>query len=226
MGREARQRLRVTFAKGEEIKYISHLDMMRLWERVLRRAQVPMAYSKGYNPRPKLAIAAPLAVGFTSHGEVMDIVLSRRISPYSFAKRVAPQLLPPGLEILSVEEVYPALPSLQSQVRYSEYEAVISTGESLAKMRERLERILKAENLPWRRERKCRTREFDMRPLIDALWLKGRFDGDYVLGMCLQTDSQATGRPDEVLEAMGLAGAVRSIQRTRLIFQFDKLEGS
>jgi len=195
--------------------------MMRLWERVLRRAQIPLAYSKGYNPRPKLTFAAPLAVGFTSRGEVMDIILSRRISPYSFAKRVAPQL-PPGLEILSVEEVYPALPSLQSQVRYSEYEVVVSSGESLPEMQERLERVLGAESLPWRREREGEAKEFDMRPLIDALWLKGRRDGDYVLGMRLQTDSRATGRPDEVLEAMGLAGAVRSIQRTRLIFQFDK----
>jgi len=225
MGLEARQRLRLTFAKGEEIKYISHLDMMRLWERVLRRAQVPLAYSKGYNPRPKLALAAPLPVGFTSRGEVMDIILSHRTSPYSFAKQVAPQL-PPGLEILSVEEVYLALPSLQSQVCYSEYEVIVSSGELLAEMRERLERVLRAESLPWSREREGKAREFDMRPLIDALWLKGRRDGDYVLGMRLQTDSQATGRPDEVLEATGLAGAVKSIQRTRLIFRFDKSEGS
>ncbi len=194
---------------------------MRLWERVLRRAQIPLAYSKGYNPRPKLAFAAPLPVGFTSRGEVMDIILSRRISSYSFAKRVAPQL-PPGLEILSVEEVYPALPSLQSQVRYSEYEVVVSTREPLAEMQRQLERVLGVKSLPWRRERGGKVKEFDMRPLIDALWVKGRRNGDYVLGMRLQTDSQATGRPDEVLEAMGLAGAVRSIQRTRLIFQFDK----
>jgi len=225
MGQKAHQRLRVTFAKGEEIKYISHLDMMRLWERVLRRAQVPLAYSMGYNPRPKLALAAPLPVGFASRGEVMDITLSHRISPYSFAKQVALQL-PPGLEILSVEEVYPASPSLQSQVCHAEYEVVVSSRESLAEMRGRLERVLGAESLPWRREREGEAREFDLRPLIDALWLKGRRDRDYVLGMRLQTDSQATGRPDEVLEAMGLAGVLKSIQRTRLIFRFDKSGGS
>lgn len=221
MGQQARQRLRITFAKGDEIKYISHLDLMRLWERALSRAKVPLVYSKGYNPRPKLALAAPLAVGFTSQGEVMDIFLRRRISPYNFAKQVAPQL-PPGLEILSVEEVYLALPSLQSEVRYSEYEVVVSSQDSLPKMQERVGRVLSAESLPWKRDRKGEVKEFDLRPLVDALRLEGRQGSDYVLRMRLQTDSQATGRPDEVLEAMGLAGAVKSIQRTRLIFRFDK----
>ncbi|MFQ5886684.1 MAG: TIGR03936 family radical SAM-associated protein, partial [Anaerolineae bacterium] len=58
------QRIRITFSKGEEIQYISHLDMMRLWKRTLRRANLPLAYSKGFNPQPKISIAAPLPVGF------------------------------------------------------------------------------------------------------------------------------------------------------------------
>jgi radical SAM-linked protein len=214
---ETRQRLRITFAKGEPIKYISHLDLMRTWERALRRAQVPLAYSEGFNPRPKISIAAPLPVGFTGRGEVMDVVLSRRTSPYNLAKRLRPQL-PPGLEVLSVEEVYLGLPSLPSQMRCAEYRVVVEWAEALAEMEKRVEQVLSAQSLPRRRERKGKVIEYDLHPLIDDLWIEGCQGTACVLGMRLQSDSQATGRPDEVLEAMGLGDAPRSIERTRCVF--------
>jgi radical SAM-linked protein len=217
MPTKTRQRLRITFAKGEPIKYISHLDLMRAWERALRRARVPLSYSEGFNPRPKISIAAPLPVGFTGRGEVMDIVLSRRTSPYNLIKRIKPHL-PPGLEILSVEEVYLSLPSLQSQMRYAEYRVVVESEETLAEMEKRMEEVLSAQSLPRQRERKGKVTEYDLRPLIDDLWIEDHEGGACVLGMRLQTDSQATGRPDETLEAMGLRDVPRSIERTRCLF--------
>ena len=238
---ERRQRLRITFAKGEPIKYISHLDLMRTWERALRRAQVPLAYSEGFNPRPKISIASALPVGFTGRGEVMDIVLSRHTSPYNFAKRLKPHL-PPGLEVLSVEEVYLRLPSLQSQMRYAEYRVVVESEETPAEIEKRVEQMLSAQSLPRLRERKGRVTEYDLRPLIDDLWIEGlgsvrspdqssvrspdrhREGTACVLGMRLQSDSQATGRPDEVLEAMGLGELPRSIERTRCLFGNWRLE--
>lgn len=213
---ETRQRLRLTFAKGEPIKYISHLDLVRAWERALRRAQVPLAYSEGFNPQPKITIAAPLPVGFTGRGELMDLVLSRRISPYDLARRLKPHL-PPGLEILSIEEVDFDLPSLPSQMRYAEYRVVVESGETPAEMARRVEEVLSAQSLPRQRERKGKTTSYDLRPLIDALGIAGRQGTAWVLGMRLQSDSQATGRPDEVLEAMGLGDMPRSIERTRCI---------
>jgi radical SAM-linked protein len=214
---ETRQRLRITFAKGEPIKYISHLDLMRTWERALRRAQVPLAYSEGFNPRPKISIASALPVGFTGRGEVMDIVLSRHASPYNFAKRLKPYL-PPGLEILSVEEVYLSLPSLQSQMRYAEYRVVVESEETLAEMEKRVEQVLSARSLPHQRERKGKVIEYDLRPLIEDLWIERCEGAACVLGMRLQSDSQATGRPGEVLEAMGLGDMPPSIERTRCLF--------
>ncbi len=212
------QRLRITFAKGEEIKYISHLDLMRLWERTLRRARVPLAYSHGFNPRPKIAIASPLPVGFTSRGEVMDIVLERHVSTLSFAKGLTPHL-PPGLDVLSVEEVYPKLPSLQSQVRAAVYRVVVSWDdgpreEMEAKLlTERVRQLLSAEQLP----RQRRGKDYDLRPLIEELWVEGREAGDWVLGMRLRAGSQGSGRPDEVLDALGLAEKPHAIQRERLL---------
>jgi radical SAM-linked protein len=203
--------LRITFAKGEEIKYISHLDLMRLWERALRRARVPLAYSRGFNPRPKIAFAAPLPVGFTSRGEMMDVVLERHMSPHNFAKSLVPQL-PLGLEVLSVEEVYPKLPSLQSQVRSAEYRVTVAWDGSREEIEGKLRGLLSAEELL----RQRRGKGYDLRPLIEDLWVEGKGADGWFLGMCLQAGDQGTGRPDEVLDALGLAEEPHAVRRERL----------
>ena len=217
------QRLRITFAKGEEIKYISHLDLMRLWERALRRARVPLAYSHGFNPRPQMAVAAPLPVGFTSRGEVMDVVLERRFSPYNavstseFARCLTPHL-PPGLALLSVEEVHSKLPSLQSQVCAAEYRVTVSWVGSEEEMEgkllaEQVRQLLSAGQLP----RQRRDKDYDLRPLIEDLWVEGKEADGWVLGMRLRAGSQGTGRPDEVLDALGLAEKPHVVRRERLL---------
>ncbi len=214
---EKRQRLRVTFRKGEEIKYISHLDLYRLWERVLRRAAVPLAYSQGFNPRPKLNLGAPLPLGFSGRNELMDVWLTRYTPTLYFAKRVK-SWLPPGLDLVAVEEVYLKLPAIQTQVRCAEYRATLLSNESPSEMQARLDRILEAESLPRHRKRGGQGQNYDLRPLIEALWIVEARPPHYTLGMRLQADSQGTGRPDEVLEALGLDDRPRSIERIRLEF--------
>jgi len=211
------QRLRITFAKGEEVKYISHLDVMRLWERALRRASIPLLYSKGYNPRPKISIAAPLAVGFTGKRELMDLLLERTIAPLDFAASVRKQL-PTGMTLAEVEEVYPALPSLQSQVRSAEYRIIVETQETPAEIQGRLGGLLRSEHLP----RQRRGKEYDLRPLIEDLWLAEKTEEGCVLGMRLRAGEQGTGRPDEVLAELRLKDSVRAVQRTQLYFTSPK----
>jgi radical SAM-linked protein len=217
---ERNTRLRIAFTKGEEIKYISHLDLMRLWERTLRRARVPLAYSHGFNPRPKIAFAAPLPVGFTSRGEVMDVVLERRMSPYKFAKSLAPHL-PPGLEVLSVEEVYPKLPSLQSQVRSAEYRVTVSWDGAREEIEGKLQQLLSAEQLL----RQRRGKHYDLRPLIEELWVEGKGGDGWILGMCLRAGDQGTGRPDEVLDTLGLSKEPHTVRRERLLFSTVSSQG-
>jgi radical SAM-linked protein len=207
------QRLRVTFAKGEEVKYISHLDLMRLWERALRRAEVPMLHSQGYNPRPKISFAAPLAVGITGQREMMDVMLERPLAPLDFATAVNRQL-PVGVTLVEVQEVYATLPALQTQVQGAEYLATVAVSEDTRQLEERLTSLLGSDQLP----RQRRGREYDLRPLIEELWLETQEVGQYVLGMRLRAGEQGTGRPDEVLDELGLADQVKSITRTRLYF--------
>jgi len=214
---ERKQRLRVVFAKGWEIRFISHLDLMRAWERVLRRAQVPIAYSQGYNPRPKLALAAPLPVGFTGGSELMDLFLSRYVSPFSFSTKLRSQL-PRSLTVVGVEEIYLGLPSLQSQVRFSEYRVTLSSeAVSPHQLGERFQTLLSAQEIIHERRRQDKVKVFDLRPMVEDIWVQEIRQDEYDVTMQLQTDSQATGRPDDVLQVLGLSDAVLSIHRIRLL---------
>ena len=71
------RRVRIVFRKGEVVKYISNLDLLRAWERILRRARLPLAYTHGFSPHPRITIAMPLAVGCSGENEVLDVLLDR-----------------------------------------------------------------------------------------------------------------------------------------------------
>ena len=210
------QRLRITFSRGEEVKYISHLDVMRLWERALRRAGIPMAYSQGFSPHPKISIAAPLPIGVTSDGELMDILLRKRVSPYYFIK-VASEQLPRGIGIIRVEQVALTLPSLQSQIRQAEYQVEVAADKQVEEVEAVLRSFLAAKQFPWQHRRDTGVRYYDLRPLVDRLWLVGGKDSWWTLGMRLRTDSTATGRAEQVTAALGFPERPRSIHRTKLI---------
>ncbi len=210
---EVIQRLRATYAKGEAVKYISHLDLARTMERAFRRAGLPLVYSQGFNPRPKFAFASALPVGATGRAELVDVWLSPPLAPLEFAKRVAPQL-PAGLELVEVREVDPALPSLQASVSHAEY--IVTLQEPPPDLEERIAKLLASDTLPMERERKGKLRAYDLRPLIVNLWRVGGTEAQ--IGIKLANSSSATGRADQVLEALGLGDAPRAVERTRLYF--------
>jgi radical SAM-linked protein len=218
------QRLRIEFAKGEAIRFISHLDLMRVWHRTLRRAAVPLAYSEGFVPRPRISLAAPLAVGATGEAELMDIYLGRRMSPITFMKMIGPHLSE-GLEARAVEEVPPSLPSLQSIVHSAEYTVsgdVGSAAQTRSAVEESIAAFLAAHEFRWQHRRENETREYDLRKLVIDLSLGTWIDGDptgYSMSMRLQADNEGTGRPDQVLAAIGLPDSWESIHRVALVLQ-------
>lgn len=211
------QRLRIRFSRGEEIKFISHLDIMRLWQRALRRAEIPLAYTEGFNPHPRISLAAPLAVGVTSQAELMDIFCSKWVSPHFFTNAVSQQL-PPGIEILQVYSVAPTMPSLQSQVGYAEYEVKLEMEKDKPEVEVALASLLSVEQLPWHHERDTGIRNYDLRALIDDLWLIDWRRGSCTIGMRLRCDSGGSGRPEQVAAALGFSHPI-SIRRTKLMLK-------
>jgi radical SAM-linked protein len=218
-----RQRLRITFGRGEAVKYITHLDLMRLWERMLRRARFPVSYSTSQPPRPRLALAAPLAVGVLSEGELLDVFLDARLPIVHLTKRLAIEC-PAGISINQVQEVGVGLPSVQSLVRFSEYRVSVAPTVSMGDVQERIGGLLAAKTIPRERLRDKEIRRYDLRPQIDSLWIAEWGKDEGVLGMLLQTDERATGRPDDVLSALSLGESERSVLRTKLILAPPKVE--
>ena len=210
------QRLRIRFSRGEEIKFISHLDLLRLWQRALNRAGVSLAYSEGFNPHPRMSLAAPLALGVTSEAELMDVFTGKWSSPHAFTAAVGRQL-PRGIEITGVYSVPLTLPSLQSQVRYAEYTVRLATAQGEEDVQSAVRSLLTKESLPWEHQRDTGPRRYDLRALIEDLWLIEWQPGLCAIGMRLNCDSNGTGRPEQVAAALGFEKYPESIHRTRLI---------
>jgi radical SAM-linked protein len=210
-------RLRLKFSRGPQLKFLSHLDLMRLWERVFRRADVELAYSEGFSPHPRISLAAPLAVGVTSKSELMDVFLNRRITPGNFVQKVAHQL-PDGISIIDVQPVSLEAPSLQSRLRFAEYVVEVESQQAAEEIERSIKSLLALESLPWHHSRDTGERFYDLRPLLDDLWLEENKDKAYMIGMRLRCDSSGSGRPEQIIKALGLSGFPSSIERTKLVF--------
>ena len=196
------QHLRIRFSRGQEIKFISHLDLIRLWQRALHRAGVALAYSEGFSPHPRISSAAPLALGVTSETELMDIVCTGWLSPHWFTGTVSQQL-PPGIEILQVHPIAPNMPSLQSQVRFAEYRVEMEIENGQKDMESAISNLLAVKQLPWHHQRDTGQRNYDLRALIDDLWLIDWHHPVCNIGMRLRCDSNGSGRPEQVARALG-----------------------
>ena len=215
------QRLRLRFAKGEPLKYISHLDLARTWERVFRRARLPVAHSQGFNPRPRFQIAAALPVGVTGRGELLDIWLLESLAPEELLGRLRPTL-PRGLEVLEASEVDLRAPSLQSQLRTASYRVAVSSPETVEAIAARVQALMALATVPRQRHHKGKWQTYDLRPLIQQVDVHPGEEGEQVLLMRLQASPQGAGRPDEVLAVLGLTLAPHRLERTNLCFEFDK----
>jgi radical SAM-linked protein len=211
----------LTFAKGEALKYISHLDLARTWERVFRRADLPVAYSQGFNPRPRFQIAAALPVGVTGRAELLDVWLTEPVAPKEMLERLR-AISPQGLDVLDATEVDLQEQSLQSQMRAAEYRAVVRSTETISSISTRVQALLELPTVPRQRHHKGKWQTYDLRPLIQSLSVGLGQNEEQILAMRLQASPQGAGRPDEVLDALGLSLVLHSIERTNLRFEFDK----
>jgi radical SAM-linked protein len=218
-------RLRITFSKSGALRYTGHLDLQTTWERTIRRARLPLAYTQGFHPGPRIQIASALPLGFIGRAEIVDIWLEGPASPVGtgfvpvqgdhYAHILQPAA-PPGLTLLSVEQVGEADPALQTQVESAEYEVTLLEPLDEMELAKRLAALLNAQNLP--RER--RGKAYNLRPLIEALSSMPAPLQDRVF-MRLAARPGATARPEEVLDVLGIPFETTRIERTRLILKSE-----
>jgi len=209
---DVRQDIRIRFSKQGDIRFISHHDLMRLFERAVRRADLPVAVSGGHNPRPRISLPMALALGLAGRNEVADIVLARWVRPDEVRSRLQAEL-PSGIDILSAE-VIPSSASRQPQELA--YLVPLLPGSGLTEAR--LAELLARDSVVVERTRKDQTFPVDVRPFVKALRL-----GSGHLQMLLSYTDKGTARPQEVLQALGCREAhdyrASAIERTHVRIQ-------
>lgn len=212
---DAVQRLQITFAAEGPLRYVSHLDLMRVWERVCKRAALPLASSRGFSPRPKIALAAPLAVGVTSECELLDVLLTERVELTETARRIEMQLTA-GLRLLELSESPLKQPSLQSMVTAASYVVETPDNRSSDQWQSAIDDLLLREAIPWSHQRGKDTKSYDLRPLILGIELLNADGASAALRMSLRNDERGAGRPEQVLLALAAREPPVRIHRVAL----------
>ena len=194
-------RAMIRFGKQPRLRFISHLDLQRFFQRALNRTGLPIAWTQGFNPHPILSFGSALALGWTSEYEILDVKLSAPMGRKRTeeAMRAA---LPVDLPVLEVRMVDDRHPAPMAMVRASDYEITLS-GETAAATLDAAEEFLRRESVMAVRKTKSGEREVDIRPM--ALLLER--EGD-VLSARLMLTEKDTLKPDLLVRALAeIAGA-------------------
>ena len=192
-------RIRIKYKKS--LIFIGHLDMVRLWERAIRRADIPVVYSQGFNPRQKLSFGPPLSLGIASDCEFLDIYLDKWLGP-EFVKEDLTKTLPEGIEIIDSTNVFPGMESLSSFIKTAVYE--IRTDGDMSK---RIGEILAStEILVERKEKKL-----NIRPMIKQLSQDGK-----IITIAVQCDNYGSIKAQEI-KALFPQISSMDLRRTHLL---------
>lgn len=195
------ERVRVRFTKQGSLRFVSHIDLMRCWDRLVRRAELPVRYSEGYHPKPRFRWPLALGVGVVGLDEVVEIELREPLAAETVRARLE-AAADPGLGIAEVT-VHPR--SARCAVVAVEYACELATDAALAR---RCAELLAADTWPLVRHTPGKpNRRFDLRPLIADMQT-----GEGIVRFRLPVTAAGVARPDEVLAAIGVdvrqAGAI------------------
>ncbi len=156
--------IRFRFRKGPEVRFLSHLDLLRTMERAIRRAGLPIAYSEGFNPRPKMSFGFALAVGILSEGEYGDYEFVEAMDPVEFQELYNGNL-PQGLEVLAARSLPTGTPTLMRLINAGAYDVVIPN-KSRGEILQRWEWLQSQDTFMVERETKKGTRQLNIRPFL------------------------------------------------------------
>ncbi|HXG24407.1 MAG TPA: TIGR03936 family radical SAM-associated protein [Chthonomonadales bacterium] len=212
----------ITFEKNEAARWLGHLDVLRTFERAIRRAALPVAYSTGFNPREKIAFASALGVGITGARERATLELTEPIDPCELIQRLNDKL-PPGIRLLEAE-VIPEEGSRDLLNRFDRAEMqVVCTcepGVTLQSAQAAVDSLLAQPRLEIEREREGRVKRMDVRPFIYSIEATELRDNRLTFTMLLSLGAEGSVRPAEIVSLLAneLPGlSVRRIHRARLL---------
>lgn len=212
------QRIRVTFGKSGPLIYTSNLDTAKIWERVLRRADLPILYTKGFNTRPRISLAMPLPLGISSECEILEISLRERIDLREDELRERLLLVSPyGLTIGAIVEVDTRASTLHSRVDNAQYRIQFLDEIDRQDLQRRIDELLSRKSIIVDRVRRRKRSVMDIRPLILGLHL----DSNDQLIANLSVGDRGNLRPDQLMEHLGLTHLHHNVHRFELHFLPD-----
>ena len=214
------QRLRILFGKGGPARYIGHLDLARTLERALNRAQIPLAYTQGYNKRPRMQMASALPLGFTSECELADVWLVESMEPAVFKTRLRERMAP-GIKIQDAQEVAIKGPALQTLTVEATYLVALPEPLERDELQWKVDDFMSASSI----QRERRGKSYDLRPLVLEMALAEAGAVETRLKMRLSLLPEKTGRPDEVVAALGYDPLDASYHRSEIVLAEEPATG-
>ena len=206
-------RIRITYKKTGDIIYTSNLDLQKIWERACRRAELSIVYTLGFHPQARIQQAAPLPLGFLSRTEIVDIWLDEE-SELSDLKERINLALPNGLEVFRIEKIDLKDPALQNRINSSVYQAELPPGTSKDAIEQKIRDLLRANELKIIK----RGKTINLRERIESIDLVEKGSSEQLLLVMRLTQRPGlTGRPDDILNTMGIDPFLTQIERTNLI---------
>lgn len=194
--------VRLEYSIGPETRYLSHLDFLRLFTRAIRRAGLPIAYSQGFNPHPKLAFGPPVAVGITSSYEYMDLELETEFCLDELVEKLS-QALPRGINIIQAKEIKEQVTSLMAGIERANFEVKVPLADANTEIDwpDIFSRFLERPSIIITRQTKKGPKPKEIR--LGIFNLKAdQVDGLVVFRLELQVGSQGAVRPNEVIQAL------------------------
>ena len=193
-------RIRIRFSKIGRVRWTSHRDVARMWERALRRARLPVAYTEGFSPRPKLSFGLALPTGCESKAEYLDVALREPVAPDEVTSNFS-SLLPVGVHVVAAQVLPEGAGSLQEEVTSCRWEIDVPQLDPDG-LNQAIARVLGAEVLSVTRERKGRPVTDDLRPSVLELSSAGPCGSGTLLVAELGTRPRGV-RPAELAQVMG-----------------------
>ncbi|MEM9610910.1 MAG: TIGR03936 family radical SAM-associated protein [Actinomycetota bacterium] len=159
--------VRLRFTKHGKVRFTGHRDVARIWERAIRKAGVPIAYTQGFSPRPRMSFGLALPTGDESEGEYLDLLLDEPVEPGSLPERLS-AALPEGFEVTGAIAIERSTPSLQESVTscswWFDVRELDEAGAAAF-----VDAVLGAEQIPHTRRRKGKEVDVDLRPAVASL---------------------------------------------------------
>lgn len=191
-------KVRIRFAKSGALVYIGHLDVMRYFQKLFRRTEMPVCYSEGFSPHQILSFSHPLPLGMESEGEYADVEMSDAINSSEAIKRLTKESVP-EIKILSYKQLPERAENAMASVKAARYQVTFADNNRIDKLDEAITKLLEQKEIIVTKVTKKSVKDVDIRPLIFECFVKE----DNVIEMLISSGSTDNLKPELVMNALG-----------------------